>query len=321
MTRLERAWLNRSPWLLCLWPLSVVFGILSALRRWLYRNGIFQHTKLPIPVIVVGNLSVGGNGKTPVVLALAKFLQAQGKRPGIVSRGYGGKCKTFPHLVTAEDKASYVGDEPKLLSELSQCPVVIDPIRARGGERLLAQCDVLICDDGLQHYALARDIEIVVMDERGLGNGQLLPSGPLREGPWRLNTVDYSILNCAAPQRCANRFKCDVRMTLQPRPIQPILADGQVPERFALAIAGIGHPQRFFTTLEDIRIEFEAQRAFADHHAYTENDLPTDKSIIMTQKDAIKCTDFAGKNWCYLPVEATFDNDFLLRIVHDIEKL
>lgn len=321
MTRLERAWFNHSPWLLCLWPLSVLFGILSALRRWFYRVGLFKQTQLPVPVIVVGNISVGGNGKTPVVLALAKHLRAQGMRPGIISRGYGGTCKTFPHQVSAEDKADYVGDEPKLLSQISQCPVVIDPIRSRGGNLLSKHCDVLICDDGLQHYALARDIEIVVMDDRGVGNGQLLPSGPLREGPWRLQTVDYTVLNGVRPKHSPNALKSSVHMSLQPGPIQPILADGYVPEQFAWAMAGIGHPQRFFNTLDDAGVVFATQRVFADHYAYTEADIPKDKTVIMTQKDAIKCIEFAAKGWCYLPVEAVFNDDFLQRITQDIQSL
>lgn len=321
MTLLERALLNHSPWLWCLWPLSALFGILSALRRWFYKVGLLKQAKLPIPVIVVGNISVGGNGKTPVVLALAKYLQAQGMCPGILSRGYGGTCTSFPHQVTTKDKADYVGDEPKLLSEMSQCPVVIDPVRARGGRYLAEQCDVLICDDGLQHYALARDIEIVVMDERGIGNGQLLPRGPLREGAWRLQTVDYTIINSATPKECNTMHPSNVHMSLQPGPIQPILADGYVPERFAWAIAGIGHPQRFFNTLVEAGIEFTRPQAFADHYAYTKDDLPSDQPIIMTQKDAIKCTDFAAQSWCYLPVEAVFDSDFLQCITQDIQSL
>ncbi|WP_332308831.1 tetraacyldisaccharide 4'-kinase [Salinimonas marina] len=198
MSMLERAWYRRRWWLWLLWPLTMLFAVLSASRRYLFKAG-FKTSARPDGcfIIIVGNISVGGNGKTPVVIELAEYLHKQGLRPGILSRGYGGSATAFPHTVRSQDSAAKVGDEPQLMAVRTGLPVVIDPVRARGAQWLSEkhQCNVIICDDGLQHYALQRDMEIVVMDERRFGNGRLLPMGPLREGVWRLDTVDLILHN------------------------------------------------------------------------------------------------------------------------------
>jgi tetraacyldisaccharide 4'-kinase len=186
------------PILLLLSPLAGFFWLLSALRRKLFLLGIKSSEKLPVTIIVVGNISVGGNGKTPLVIELAQWLRQQGYHPGVLSRGYGGKSKHYPLSVNTSSDAAVVGDEPVLMRQHLACPMVVDPQRSRGAKMLHQQfkCDVIICDDGLQHYALQRDIEIVVMDgKRRCGNGFLLPVGPLREGQWRLKSVDFVIVN------------------------------------------------------------------------------------------------------------------------------
>lgn len=311
MSFIEKAWQNNSTWLWLLWPLSVIFRLLSGLRRWLFNVGLLASERLSIPVIIVGNISVGGNGKTPVVIAIAEYLQAQGYQPGVLSRGYGGTCTDFPHLLTPACSADLVGDEPALMQGRLGIPVVIDPDRVRGGKLLAQTCDVIICDDGLQHYRLQRDIEIVVMDERRLGNGQLLPMGPLREGAWRLSSIDYLIVNNSIA-----RTEQEVEMQLIPGKVCSFASTEttSVPDSFSKAIAAIGNPKRFFQYLLDNGFTIESSQAFPDHHRYQPEDLDTQSTIIMTEKDAVKCKAFASENWFYLPISARFNKDFLARL-------
>ena len=325
MTFIERAWRKQSWWLYLLAPLSCLFWGLSALRRCAFATGIQRVTRLSVPVIVVGNISVGGNGKTPVVLALVKHLIDQGYRPGILSRGYGAQCQDFPYLVNLDDTATWAGDEPLLMAQQSHVPVVIDPVRVRGGQLLATQCDVIICDDGLQHYALHRDLEIVVMDGRRNGNGWVLPVGHLRELPSRLKSVDYIIVNSANTVSPS-----EISMTLQAQPIQPVNANEQhghdslpVPHRFDWLMTGIGNPHRFMDTCATEKIEYTNTRIFPDHHPFNLSDMPQG-SIIMTQKDAVKCADFViadatvTPNWFYVPIQAQFSDDFLLRLTQQL---
>ncbi len=312
-----RVWYQSSLtwWLWLLWPLRVVFSIVSATRRWLYRHEVLSSSHPGVCTLVVGNLSVGGNGKTPVVIAVAEHFAAQGWRPGILSRGYGGQCRQFPHRVGLEDTASWVGDEPLLIARRTHCPVVIDPIRIRGARALIEQhgCNLLICDDGLQHYALQRDIELVVMDERQLGNGQLLPMGPLREGPWRLKSVTAVVHNGAAAQLAEQMIPADrqFRMTLQPQAFRKLTQPEVTATAAELnqaysqlhAIAGIGYPARFFNTLQDLGINISTTRAFNDHHQFVAADVPA-APVVMTEKDAVKVTPFAHTDAWYLPVSA-----------------
>lgn len=318
MSKLERAWQNNSLWLWLLAPFTWVFFCLSALRRRLYASGLLRSCKVSVPVVIVGNISVGGNGKTPVVLALAEHLHTQGLTVGILSRGYGGQCTTFPHVVNRTCEAAWVGDEPALLAQRTAATVVIDPNRVRGAQRLAQHCDVIICDDGLQHYALQRDIEIVVMDERGVGNGCLLPMGPLREGKWRLHTVDYVIHNGAKPE------KEHIHLQLVPEALRSVRT-GEVcndcPRAFDRAIAAIGNPQRFFSALQQQGIALTQTEAFADHHRYSAADLRSDETIIMTEKDAVKCRAFASESWYYLPVKAQFSDDFLSQITERVQEM
>jgi len=291
----------------CLSPLSLLFALLSALRRLAYRCGLLKRHSFPVPVIVVGNISVGGTGKTPMTLALLARLQAAGWKPGVVSRGYGGTAG-YPLLVAAGTTAAEAGDEPCLLAARSTCPVVVDPDRVRAVRYLLAQTDVnvVISDDGMQHYAMGRDIEIAVIDaQRRLGNGWLLPAGPLRESAWRLQKVDAVIVNGGRDDEAAMQL-------IQTEAVN--LADGgKRPLAFFAgktihAIAAIGNPQRFFDQLRAAGLEV-AEHAFADHHAFTGPELENFRGsvVLMTEKDAVKCRGIAPPDSWYVPVEAIFN--------------
>ncbi|MDZ4298514.1 MAG: tetraacyldisaccharide 4'-kinase [Moraxellaceae bacterium] len=327
MSRWHDAWYRGQPIFWLLLPLSVLFLVVTALRRWAYVRGFIKSYRAPVPVIVVGNITVGGTGKTPLVLALVERLRDAGYQPGIVSRGYGGISSTYPRLVDAQDEASEVGDEPLLLTQRAQVPVVIDPLRSRGVQALLAQtaCDVVICDDGLQHLALQRDIEIVVIDgARGFGSGLPLPAGPLRELPSRLKTVDFCVSNgdfnagaSATINPYVMRLEAD---TWQPVNTEAAVAviglNPPVPGSAVHAVAGIGHPQRFFNMLHEQGFMVTGH-AFADHHAYSEADLAFDatEALVMTEKDAVKCRHMALNNAWYVPVKAQLSDFFWQQVL------
>ncbi len=288
-------------------PFSLLFWLISQIRRALFSLNILSSYKSPKPVIIVGNLSVGGNGKTPVVVWLVEELQKQGLRVGVISRGYGSQSKTYPLLVTPETDPVQGGDEPVLIAKRTGVPVVISPNRQQAIELLLntQDCDLIISDDGLQHYKLQRDIEIVVMDaERALGNGFVLPAGPLRELPSRLKNVDFVITNGGK-----NAYS-DAVMTLVPHyAINLVTAEKRLLSEFSQgsAIVGLGNPQRFFTMLENLNIRLENTKAFQDHQHFEPQlleKLAENQPLFMTEKDAVKCQAFAKENWWYVPVDA-----------------
>ncbi|WP_040610057.1 tetraacyldisaccharide 4'-kinase [Salinimonas chungwhensis] len=314
---LEKAWYSKARWVWVLWPLSALFWTISTLRRYLFKAGFLNQIKpARTIVIVVGNISVGGNGKTPVVLALAEYLKKKGWSPGVLSRGYGGTQTEFPHLVASSDGPALVGDEPKLIAARTGLPVIIDPKRPRGAQRLAQQesCDVVICDDGLQHYALDRDIELVVMDERRYGNGHLLPMGPLREGTWRLDTVDMLIHNVDNFKRAEllGVSTAQFHMQLTPGEIVNVkhpeqrLSIAAFVQRYTAceALAGIGNPERFFTQLKQLGINCRTTHSKADHHAYCAADIPPGP-VIMTEKDAVKVAQIGHDECWYLEVCAS----------------
>ncbi|WP_394220373.1 tetraacyldisaccharide 4'-kinase [Alteromonas gracilis] len=302
-------------WLLS--PFALLFYFVSAIRRLLFKLGIKNTFKANVPVIVVGNISVGGNGKTPVVLALAEYYQKQGIKVGILSRGYGAKSPIYPRLVKADDAASEVGDEPRLLAIRSQCDVVIDPVRARGAAYLSdeLQCQLIICDDGLQHYALHRDIELVVMDDRKVGSGFLLPMGPLREGQWRLGKVDALIHNSRSMPTFETPVAPQFLMTLVPGDFTSVSNRvrtntlEEIRKVPCSAIAGIGSPQRFFSQLKEMGIQLSQAIPLADHNAIAPSDLPSNR-VLMTEKDAVKIASFAHEDCWFLPVTAHLAPDF-----------
>jgi tetraacyldisaccharide 4'-kinase len=310
MRWLERHWYRKTPISLLLLPASWLYCLLMALRRFLYHLGILPSVKLPAPVIVVGNITVGGTGKTPFVIWLADFLRQKGLRPGIVLRGYGGSAVDWPHLVTPHYDPDVVGDEAVMLARQSSCPVVADPDRVRAARYLLRehQCDVIVSDDGLQHLRLARDIEIAVIDaERRFGNGYCLPAGPLREPVGRLRSVSLCVANgTPGPgefgMTLVETALCHVNAPDVCVPVEP------TPGNTVHAVAGIGNPARFFAHLR--RLGWKViEHPFPDHYRYRPMDIRFSGNlpVIMTQKDAVKCERFAGDNVWYLAIEAKPD--------------
>jgi len=305
---IERLWSGRNKLYLLLLPLSWLYGLVSGVIRYSYQAGWRPRWRAPVPVVVVGNLTAGGNGKTPVVIWLVEQLQQRGYRVGVVSRGYGGNAKTFPLLLTPQTQAAQAGDEPVLIYQRTQAAVAIAPRRAEAVQALLRQqpLDVVITDDGLQHYALQRDIELVVIDGvRRFGNGWWLPAGPMRERAGRLATVDACITNGGVAR--GN----EIAMQLQAGDAVNLLTGERRPANqldSVVAMAGIGHPPRFFTTLAQLGVNVVQQQPFADHQAYSQSQLAalltTGQSLLMTEKDAVKCRAFAQPDWWYLPVDA-----------------
>lgn len=320
----EDAWYKEmfiSPWFM---PFSMFYVDAMRLRRYLYRSGRLESTRLPVPVIIVGNLTVGGTGKTPLVIWMVDFLKQQGFKPGVISRGYAGSTSQSPHAVIVDSDPAVVGDEPLLLARRCACPVVIGADRPAAAQYLLAHndCDVIISDDGLQHYALQRDIEIVVIDgERRFGNGYCLPAGPLREPPERLKEVDLVVAN-GGNELLEGEFAMQCRgddlinlLSGERKPLADFAGQG------CHAVAGIGNPNRFFEQLTSAGLNCESH-AFPDHHAFRAVDLrfKDDKPVIMTEKDAVKCGGFAQARHWYLPVDAELPEAFseqLLKLLKD----
>ena len=294
-------------------PIAPLFRAVTVARRGLYRAGVLKSDRLPVPVVVIGNISVGGSGKTPLAIALARALADRGWHPGIVSRGYGA-VSLEPRAVGADALADAVGDEPVLLARTG-FPVWIGADRPRAARGLLAahpECNVIITDDGLQHYALGRDVEIAVVDaSRGLGNGLPLPAGPLREPSSRLREADAVVLLGGTVTGALGR---EFAMTFVGDRFVPVNARGEGAGAQAFrgpgvhALAGIGHPQRFFDHLKALGIAATCH-AFPDHHRFTRKDLelPAASAILMTEKDAVKCTAFADDRCWALPIRAVVD--------------
>jgi tetraacyldisaccharide 4'-kinase len=304
-----------------LWPLSLLYRGVVAVRRGLFRRGVLSSHRLPVPVIVVGNITVGGAGKTPLVGTLAQWLAGRGHRPGIVSRGYGGSARDA-RAVASGDDPRIVGDEPLLFAALG-FPVWIGRDRVAAARGLLAahpDCNVLLADDGLQHYALARTMEIAVIDAaRGFGNGLMLPAGPLREPVSRLASVDaVTRLVPRLPQDDVSRPVAEsgreTLMTHEPLPWRNLVDAARVADARAWAgqdvhaVCGTGNPQRFFDMVRGLGI-VSTNHPFADHHAFVPADLafPRAAAILMTQKDAVKCAQFADDRCWYLPLRVVVD--------------
>ncbi|MBX9445011.1 tetraacyldisaccharide 4'-kinase [Dickeya chrysanthemi] len=325
---IERIWSGRSPLYLLLLPLSLLYGLISHVIRLSYRNGWRKVWRAPVPVVVVGNLTAGGNGKTPVVLWLVEQLQQRGYRVGVVSRGYGGKAEQYPLRITDEVATTQAGDEPVLIYRRTGAPVAVAPKRREAVEALLAfqPLDVIVTDDGLQHYALARDMELVVVDGvRRFGNGWWLPAGPMRERASRLRSVDAVIVNGGEAKggEIAMQLTAGEAVNLLTGERRAVAALPPL-----VAMAGIGHPPRFFATLKAMGGTLVREVPFTDHqhwrpealHSLTASDQ---QPLIMTEKDAVKCRAFARANWWYLPVDAVLSAPesalLLQRLTHLID--
>lgn len=308
-------------------PFALLFFLLSGARRALYQFGIFRSRRLPVPVVVIGNITVGGAGKTPLILHLVQRLAAMGCQPGIVSRGYGAGLSKARE-VCADSAVGDTGDEALFLKRRSGVPVFIGHDRAAAAHALLAaypHCQLILCDDGLQHYALQRDLEIVVIDRRGLMNGWLLPAGPLRESAARLAEVDACVLNGASIA-----IKADIPMFCMRLVGERFVLLGDAAQQcdaFALrnlrlhAFAGIGEPQRFFDHLSLLGLCFEPH-AFADHHRYCAEDFAIEAdAILTTEKDAVKCAGLTQLPIWVLPVDAVVEPDLGRFILEKLDGL
>lgn len=316
-------WKRWHPFALLLFPLSLLMRLLVFTRRLAYRLRLLPVYHPPVPVIVVGNLTVGGTGKTPLVIWLCKHLHSLGYSPGVVIRGYGGKATSWPQQVRADSDPQVTGDEAVVIAEQTGCPVCASPNRADAARALLehAACDVIVSDDGLQHYALGRDIEIAVIDgERRFGNGMLLPAGPLREGVNRLRQVDFVIVN----GHCRENEHC---MHLDPGQLVNLVSGETVPlqdfsgQRVHL-VTGLGNPQRFIEMLNQAGLEPESH-LFPDHHDYHHEDLAFDEElpVIMTAKDAVKIRPFADRRCWYLVLEVRPPVNVINQVVTALEMI
>lgn len=316
---LEDAWYKEmylSTWIM---PFSMFYVDAVRLRRFMYRTGLKKTTKLPVPVIVVGNITVGGTGKTPLVIWLVEYLRTQGYNPGVISRGYAGEASLITQDVSADSTPQQVGDEAIVIFNRCQCPVTVGADRVSAGRKLLSQhpCDVLISDDGLQHYALQRDVEIVVIDgQRRFGNGYCLPAGPLREPIDRIRQVDLLVVNNPVEPQEAEfpmYYQGDEWINLQ-------TGERKTSEEFkntrCHAIAGVGNPARFFSQLAAAGLECDTL-AFPDHHAFKAEDITfkDSKPVLMTEKDAVKCRHFATARHWYLPVTAQLPAEFSQKLL------
>lgn len=317
---LAQRWLeggyHNSPWLIPLRPLGALYRYIMMRREAAYASGKKTSWRAPVPVIVVGNITLGGTGKSPLVAWLGRWLVAQGWSPGVVTRGYGGSAEHYPLHVTPATDPAQSGDEPVMLAQQTALPVVVDPKRARGTQALVdIGCNIILSDDGLQHLALERDIELVVIDgARGLGNQRCLPAGPLRESPRRLARVDCVIVN--------GEMRHPLPIDATSMQLMPVawrhLKDGErfplTPLPFSLpvyGVAGIGNPERFFSTLRDLGVDGE-MLALADHQRFSEAIFSPaqQRPVVMTAKDAVKCKDIAPPNSWVLEVEATLPLEF-----------
>jgi tetraacyldisaccharide 4'-kinase len=318
---LQRVWYQRSLWVWLLLPLSLLFGGIVALRRFAFQIGLLRTVRVGKPVIVVGNITVGGTGKTPLVIWLAQELSRRGLKPGVITRGYGGSSASWPAQVAPDSDPAVMGDEAVLLAQRSGAIVVAGPDRVVDAKQAIALgANVIISDDGLQHYRLARDFEIAVVDgARCFGNGNLLPAGPLRESVSRLDTVSAVVVTCRA-----EGVHEDVLVAWQPRIARHRLVAAislLTNERRSLvsfagrvhAVAGIGNPGAFFAALSEHGLQVDG-RALADHAPITKADLHFNDvaPVFMTEKDAVKCRVLADERMWVVPIEIEIDNAELL---------
>ena len=320
MLSLQKLWTRTSVLTVLLLPLAALFSLVSVLRRMAYRHGWLASVSVGVPVVIVGNITAGGSGKTPLVIWLVNWLRARGYRPGVVSRGYGGTARGCV-AVQPDSPPAEVGDEPLLVRIKTEVPVVVGRDRVAAVRTLLARhpgVDVIVSDDGLQHYRLQRDLELAVVDAAsGLGNGWPLPAGPLREPASRLESVDavIRVVRGVAPPRsdqpmAAWRADYAAGQAYRLRAPQEKKALRDLPAGDWLAATGIGRPEGFFDMLHAQGVRFSS-RAFADHHVFRPQDLPADGAVLMTEKDAVKCLAFAGTDWWAVELDVAPETGFI----------
>jgi len=320
---LQYSWYNNNLLTLLLRPLTWLYCTVTFIRRLAYGIGLLKRYRLGVPVIVVGNLTVGGTGKTPVVVHIAQLLKRSGYSPGIISRGYGGKARSWPQQVRPDADPVMVGDEAILISRRCGCPMAVGPDRARTASLLQQHsgCDIIISDDGLQHYALDRDVEIIVIDGmRRFGNGLCLPAGPLREPVSRKDKVDFVITNgMASRNEYSMRYQGETLVNLKNN--EQTRALSELVGRDVHVLAGIGNPERFFEQMRRKGLQV-IEHPFPDHHFFSAKDLTfsDDSPVLMTEKDAVKCQRYAGENMWYLPIEIEMNNDFDVQLLNLLEK-
>ena len=307
---------------MALLPLSWFFRSVALLRRYGYRHNILKSTRLDVPIIVVGNLTVGGTGKTPLVIWLSEFLMQSGYRPGIISRGYRGKARHWPQQVRPDSDPVSVGDEAVVIARRTGCPMAVGPDRVAAGQALLQHhdCDVIVSDDGLQHYRLQRDVEIVVIDGvRRFGNGECLPAGPLREPVGRLQQADFVVTTGIATHgEYAMAYSGSELRNLQDA--SQVQSVASLSGQQVHAVAGIGNPVQYFDKLRSLGLEV-IEHPFADHHAFCKNDIlfGDELPVVMTEKDAVKCQRFAEAHFWYLPIGVKIQKQFGIRLLNLLE--
>jgi len=332
MNFLQKAWYKKAGWLILLWPLSLAFKLAVAMRRKTQQR-IERPASHKVPVVIIGNISVGGTGKTPLLIELVKHFQKEGYNPGVISRGYGAKTQDFPFQVEVDSDVLLCGDEALLIQHRTECPVVIDPDRESALQHLLEhnKVDVVFSDDGLQHYKLHRDIEVVVVDgQRMFGNGLCMPAGPLREPVARLQEADFIVVNgtpaTALPQLVDARL-----MQIEPRFLVNLCTGERRPMAGApfsmgntvQAVAALGNPERFFSALAALPYQIK-EFPFPDHYSFSESDfdsvkLDAHQPIVMTEKDAVKCQPFARPNFWSLSVEVELSDEFVQNLTQRID--
>ncbi len=330
-TWLPKQWHRFSVWHFILLPVSWFFLTIVFIRAWLYRQGFLKSIALTVPVVIVGNINVGGTGKTPLVIYIVEQLKKSGFNPGVISRGFGVNALAVL-AVQHNSLASEVGDEPLLIKRRLNCPVYIHQDRVLAGQALLTdhpKCDIVLSDDGLQHYRLKRDVEICVLDATvGFGNGALLPAGPLREPVSRLMTVDTIVINGSLHGRheFSDRYFSKIHeMQINAEKFYNLENPSKVCEAndfigsSNVAIAGIGNPERFFQQLKSLKLDFK-KYSFPDHHAFSADDFVNIKAdfILMTEKDAVKCKPFVQSNFWVLPISASIDDDFMTNLLQQL---
>ncbi len=314
---IEKIWYQNHPLGYLLYPFGWLFGLFVSIRRFCYLSGILPVQNVSVPVIVVGNITVGGTGKTPLIIWLGEYLKERGMKPGFISRGYGGKSKKWPQQVRPDSNPVLVGDEPVLIAQRSGCPVAVSANRYIAAKELLehTDCNILLCDDGLQHLSLYRNLEIAVIDgDRRFGNGQCLPAGPLRESVRQLDSVDMIVGNSKAGK---NEFLMEYLYgdIISLSDSSKTLDKDSLKGLTVHTVAGIGNPQRYFSYLRSLGVR-AIKHEFPDHHEYSASDLQfnDDLPVVMTEKDAVKCRGFGMKNAWYLKVDVKMHKSFEHRL-------